>query len=122
MRLIDADVLSKKILDVVRCVIPESEFTEGYTSGLYAVAKQIKEEPTIKQPKWIPVTKRLPETIVCSAGTAYSEAVLVWTSGRKAMIAVWDGIDFLCDADYWVAWDEEITHWMPLPEPPKERT
>ncbi len=119
MRLIDADVLSEKILDVVRCVIPESEFTEGYTSGLYAVAEQIKEEPTIEQPKWIPVTEGLPETIVCSAGTAYSEAVIVWTSGRKAMIAVWNGVDFLCDADYWEAWGEEITHWMPLPQPPK---
>ena len=70
-------------------------------------------------PKWIPVTERLPELIPCGAGTAYSEAVIVWASGRKAMIAVWDGISFLCDFDYWEAWGEEITHWMPLPEPPK---
>lgn len=69
--------------------------------------------------KWIPVTERLPELIPCNAGTAYSEAVIVWTSGRKAMIAVWDGIDFLCAADYWEAYGEDITHWMPLPEPPK---
>lgn len=73
--------------------------------------------------RWIPVCESLPETIVCSpAGTAYSEAVIVWTSGRKAMIAVWDGEGFLCAADYWEAWDEIITHWMPLPTPPKEST
>lgn len=70
-------------------------------------------------PKWISVNERLPELIPCNAGTAYSEAVIVWTDNRKAMIAVWDGIDFLCPADYWEAWGEEITHWMPLPEPPK---
>ena len=69
--------------------------------------------------KWIPVTERLPELIPCNAGTAYSEAVIVWTDNRKAMVAVWDGIDFLCAAGYWEAWGEKITHWMPLPEPPK---
>ena len=72
------------------------------------------------KPKWIPVSERLPDLIPCTAGTAYSEAVIVWTSGKKAMIAVWDGIDFLCAADYWEAWGENITHWMSLPEPPKE--
>ncbi len=70
--------------------------------------------------KWISVKDRLPELIPCTAGTAYSEAVIVWTSGRKAMIAVYDGIDFMCAADYWDADGEMITHWMPLPEPPKE--
>ena len=74
----------------------------------------------VEAPRWIPVTERLPELIPCNAGTAYSEAVIVWTDGKKAMIAVWDGIDFLCAADYWEAWGENITHWMPLPEPPED--
>ena len=69
--------------------------------------------------RWIPVTERMPNTIPCNAGTEYSEAVIVWTTGNKAMIAVWDGIDFICPTDFWEAWDEEITHWMPLPEAPK---
>lgn len=72
--------------------------------------------------RWIPVEECLPETIACNAGTAYSEAVIIWTSGKKAMIAVWDGIDFLCPMDYWEAWGETVTHWMPLPTPPKEST
>ena len=69
--------------------------------------------------RWIPVTERMPNTIPCNAGTEYSEAVIVWTTGNKAMIAVWDGIDFICPTDFWEAWGEEITHWMPLPEAPK---
>jgi hypothetical protein len=74
-------------------------------------------------PRWIPVTERLPDLIPCSAGTGYSEAVNVLTSGRKVMAAVWDGVDWLCAMDYWGAWGEVITHWtpvlLPLPESPK---
>lgn len=73
---------------------------------------------------WIPVTEQLPKLIPCSSGTAYSEAVNVLTSGRKVLTAIWDGTDFIADADFWDAEDEEITHWtpvlLPLPEPPKE--
>lgn len=70
--------------------------------------------------EWISVKDRLPDLIPCNVGTAYSEAVIAWTSGRKAMIAVWDGIDWIAPFDYLEAWGEEITHWMPLPELPKE--
>ena len=73
--------------------------------------------------RWIPVTERLPKTIPCSAGTEYSEAVNVLTTGRKVLTAIWDGTDFIADAEFWDAEDEEITHWtpilLPLPEPPK---
>lgn len=71
--------------------------------------------------EWISVEERLPDLIPCNAGTAYSEAVIIWTSGRKAMIGVWDGEDFLCAADYWDAEGERVTHWMPLPPPPEQR-
>lgn len=69
--------------------------------------------------EWISVKDRLPETIPCGAGTAYSEAIIVLTDGRKAMMAVYDGVDFICPMDFWEAWGEEITHWMPLPKLPK---
>ena len=76
--------------------------------------------------KWIPVTERLPDLIPCDAGTPYSEAINVLTDGRKVLTAIWDGTTFLCDADYWEAWGEKITHWtpvlLPLPEPPKEES
>lgn len=74
-------------------------------------------------PKWISVTDGMPELIPCDAGTAYSEAVNVLTSGRKVLTAIWDGFDWICDAEFWDAEDEEITHWtpvlLPLPQPPK---
>ena len=74
--------------------------------------------------KWIPVSERLPDLVPCNAGTAYSEAVNVLTSGRKVLTAIWDGTDFIADAEFWEAEGEEITHWtpvlLPLPEPPKE--
>jgi hypothetical protein len=74
--------------------------------------------------RWIPVTERLPDTIPCGAGWAFSEAVNVLTTGRKVLTAIWDGTDFIADAEFWEAEGEEITHWasvpLPLPEPPKE--
>ena len=74
--------------------------------------------------RWIPVTERLPELIPCRAGTTYSEAVNVLTSGRKVITAILDGTDWIGPFSFWDAEDEEITHWtpvlLPLPEPPKE--
>ena len=73
--------------------------------------------------KWISVKDGLPNLIPCDAGTAYSEAVNVLTSGRKVLTAIWDGFEWICDAEFWDAEDEEITHWtpvlLPLPQPPK---
>ena len=80
-------------------------------------------EPLPNCQQWIPVTEDLPKLIPCGAGTAYSEAVNVLTSGRKVLTAIWDGTDFIADAEFWEAEGEEITHWtpvpLPLPEPPK---
>lgn len=51
-------------------------------------------------PKWISVTERLPEL---------NENVLVY-SAHSGLICI--------DANIW--FDRNATHWMPLPEPPKE--
>lgn len=79
----------------------------------------VKNGVTVQE--WISVEDRLPETIPCDAGTAYSEAVNVLTTGRKVLTAIWDGTDFIADAEFWDAADEEITHWTPvlLPLPQK---
>ena len=78
---------------------------------------------TVRHGRWIPVTERLPKLIPSCAGTAYSEAVNVLTTGRKVLTAIYDGNDFIADAEFWDAEGEEITHWtpvlLPLPEPPK---
>lgn len=69
----------------------------------------------LSKPKWIPVTERLPEinTMVLVMDEAHDMAV-------GSLEKLWDGEVWVCpfaDVD-----DEQcpITHWMPLPEPPKE--
>ena len=65
-------------------------------------------------PKWIPVTERLPEihTNVLVMDKAHDMAV-------GSLERLWDGEVWVCPfAD---VEDEQVpvTHWMPLPEPPK---
>ena len=61
-------------------------------------------------PKWIPVAEQLPETgkiVLAYTGVGYFSDTAQWTGYR------WEK-----------TWDFEVlygvTHWMPLPEPPKE--
>lgn len=74
----------------------------------------------LERTRWIPCSERLPDLIPCKAGTAYSEKVIVWTTERKAMVCVWDGKDWFVPYGFWEVWGKDVTHWMPLPEPPKE--
>ena len=62
------------------------------------------------QSKWIPVTERLPEEL---------ENVLAYTDvGSFAETAHWTGHRWEKTWDFEVLYG--VTHWMPLPEPPKE--
>ena len=66
--------------------------------------------------KWIPVTERLPEEYV-------NVLCHLRSLDRKSE---YYSIDHLMeDGQWWKAansWKHEVTHWMPLPEPPKEET
>ena len=66
-----------------------------------------------KVPRWISVKERLPK------------------DGQKVIAAFRDGEGVIVDqarysngefdfANWAYVWDENITHWMPMPEPPKE--
>lgn len=118
--------LRKSIESTTKCCCAVQTTNEWYKILMREAADQIeRDQKEIKElwekvPQWISVEDRMPDTVPCDAGTEYSEAVVVWTNGKKAMIAVWDGIDWICPCDFLGAWGEEITHWMPLPEPPKE--
>ena len=64
-----------------------------------------------EQPCWISVEERLPEEAI---------RVLVRLDGNKPPIG-----EPRMDTDRvvdgrWVRWFDLVTHWMPLPEPPKE--
>lgn len=86
--------------------------------------KLVKEAPAVN--RWIPCSERLPDMPVEGLGAEYSDCCLVcdahdWigmayclTDGKKTW---WE----FADAQNKVKIDwTEVTHWMPLPEPPKE--
>lgn len=62
----------------------------------------------VAKPRWIPVTERLPremETVIVTDGKNVGYSFCVNDYGTL---------------DFYSPWN--ITHWMPLPEPPKEET
>ncbi|MBQ9709473.1 MAG: DUF551 domain-containing protein [Clostridia bacterium] len=116
-------------MDVREKLIELLEKQKGYTLPIWMASQTIEimadaliaHGVTVQE--WISVKDGLPKLIPCDAGAAYSEAVNVLTTGRKVLTAIWDGFDWICDAEFWDAEDEEITHWtpvlLPLPQPPK---
>lgn len=75
----------------------EKGYKEGFLRGLED-----------GKPKWIPVTERLPEPLV---------DVLSY-SGHKTLFEV----DCVDETGRWYSGyfsEYPVTHWMPLPEPPK---
>lgn len=116
MRLIDADALKKFEITMKR--------GDGYSDFVFA--SDIHQAPTIDAvPAWIPVTERLPEI-----GTYI-------IAGRMKYVYEKEYTHFVDAADFGPRWNDadcswqtfndwyegqqefEITHWMPLPEPPK---
>lgn len=95
-----------------------------YTPYRYGEAFEMAIEALEHQPEWISVKDRLPELIPCNAGTSYSEAVIIITKNKIAMEAILtDSNEWICDKDFWECdEDDYATHWMPLPELPKEET
>ncbi len=68
----------------------------------------------VSSSKWIPVTERLPEEY---------EPVLVYDPsmdhGQYVMEATWSVDGWMTEFDFDHDENPGITHWMPLPEPPK---
>lgn len=75
----------------------------------------LESQPTIEQPKWISSHKALP---------TYGERVLAYVCGRIEPLVLFYR-DLLIE-DYWeddvgrVILLKAVTHWMPLPQLPKE--
>ena len=72
----------------------------------------------LSKPRWIPVTERLPEVdqpvMICAFGKSVGEGVY---RGHDGFHHVWKM--YASSGTYW---DDEVTHYMPLPQPPKEET
>lgn len=63
-----------------------------------------------KQPKWIPVTERLPEK--------YHQVLCYGVNGMS--IDYYSGESSVLGRPLFMVSEARVTHWMPLPEPPKE--
>lgn len=70
----------------------EQAYKRGYEAG---------------QPKWIPVTERFPT----EDDADDNGFVFAYTTENKKIIARWTDV---------CRFSEFVTHWMPLPQPPKE--
>lgn len=65
----------------------------------------------VAKPRWIPVTERLPDAgkrVLCYCRANIYEVMKMWTDG-----------DWVYDMNH-VYMHSFVTHWMPLPQPPKE--
>ena len=68
--------------------------------------------------RWIPVTERLPEEWMIWVNDEHREPLefLVFIDGAEIPTVLnFDGKRFCDEMDFY-----PVTHWMPLPEPPKE--
>jgi hypothetical protein len=96
--------MREKLIDVF-CTVLGAEPDYRNEDAIQFVDELIANGVTIQ--KWIPVTERLPSRY---------RSVIVWTRDREMGEAQHDGKRFCwCEDDNYA----DVTHWMPLPEPPK---
>lgn len=87
---------------------------EVYGNGsdcVYMFMANLLIENGVTVQKWIPVTERLPESL---------GLVVALTIGGNRIIAQHDRYGWLRYGGYEAERLRPITHWMPLPEPPKD--
>lgn len=102
------------------------EWSKGYDAGITAALGAIEKIPDTDNPvKWISVKERLPEAVEKNADgkITFSDFVLVY-------LVCDDGFTYITndkcivDSKLWLHEipdkDCKVTHWMPLPEPPKD--
>jgi hypothetical protein len=79
---------------------------------VHAMIAALEAAAPMLAPQWIPCGERMPKK---------GERVLVWMACRKRAsltIATWTGeVWFHHVGDYH---ESDVSHWMPLPQPPKE--
>lgn len=71
-----------------------------------------------KAPRWVPVEERLPEKMKIVLVFKRRTAHFIWSDATWSIETDW------CGEDGWSRTPHNgcfaVTHWMPLPEPPKE--
>ena len=111
-RLIDADALIAEFDDYIKFLENRDFVTSRfYADGARVLRKTVEKAPTIEQPTWISCAERLPEE---------NTRVLVYLNIERldAHTYTYFDTDRILNGK-WIRWNSYVTHWMPLPEPPK---
>lgn len=112
-RVIDASEVLGTLADIMRELpTPKDHYDNGYYSGLDRAFELIEQAPTVGQ--WIPVSEQLPEgredVLVVAFWHEKWNVLMGWYAPAGA---VWH-IGSMEETSF------PVSHWMPLPEPPKE--
>ncbi|MBO6269304.1 MAG: DUF551 domain-containing protein [Clostridium sp.] len=94
------------------CVFTNDGGTCHREKLLPAAADAIEE---LSKPHWIPVTERLPEKEQCCLVVLNNRTVDFCFYTKRCGFGMYL-------ARKWEGANDEVTHWMPLPVPPKEET
>ena len=108
--------------DLIRCLRYDADASnccEEAADAIQALICKVADEHNARldaedRQRWIPVTERLP---FADSGDV-SQKVLV-TDGQDMATAEWFNFE-MCEPFWSYTGMGDITHWMPLPEPPKE--
>lgn len=119
MNLIDRDSLLEKIQFRIE---PQGVVGATVRDMVEKTREIILDEPVVKDinvPSWIPVTERLPdntEKVLALSKSSFGSNYLSWLIRYNPE----KGAFYDYDSEWGDIKIHNVTHWMPLPEPPKE--
>lgn len=96
-------------------------FRDGCASRLMRDALEYINELEARAPMWISVSEKLPTPdtrVIASAIDNYGESIVVITEYTHRLYGL--GMTGWIEPWQYFSCDYKITHWMPLPEAPKE--
>ena len=119
----------EKLVELLKSVLPNFRNNMAYwgEKPIYEFADCLLANGVTVQ-EWIPVKDRLPEDSGCYLVVyrdKYNGIVsIAFDMYVKCNIGEWWESEFACDITKQFLWaaklqEQEVTHWMPLPQPPK---
>lgn len=111
---------AKLIYDAADAIEEMNKCIDGIEADNESLCKQIEE---LSKPRWIPVTEQLPVPYIgewlCYTKEGDILILPYEVPGRAYKECMFYSFD---DDDGYFCTKHNVTHWMPLPEPPKEET
>lgn len=125
MRPIDADALKKSITDYHAGLFPRyiSKLVDAEIEDIKDIIDEQITIDYVPRQQWISVKDKVPDEEVLAAnfepGTyGYKEYIIGYVSEVKCTEPDWHNGKCYAENDNEIL--DNVTHWMPLPEPPKE--